>query len=116
MPPLRPSARAPAGAVPGSCRGAGAVARALYREWPFFRSTIDLVAMVLAKTDSRIAAEYDRQLVPPELAPLGVDLRDRLEKTIDAVLKVTGRSELLADNGVLRRSIDVRNPYVDPIN
>ena len=88
----------------------------LYREWPFFRSTIDLVAMVLAKTDSRIAAEYDRQLVPPELAPLGRDLRDRLERTIAAVLEVTGRKELLADNAVLRRSIAVRNPYVDPIN
>jgi phosphoenolpyruvate carboxylase len=90
--------------------------RELYRDWPFFRSTIDLVAMVLAKTDSRIAAEYDRQLVPPELAPLGRDLRDRLERTIAAVLEVTGRKELLADNGVLRRSIAVRNPYVDPIN
>jgi phosphoenolpyruvate carboxylase len=32
------------------------------------------------------------------------------------VLEVTGRKELLADNGVLRRSINVRNPYVDPIN
>jgi phosphoenolpyruvate carboxylase len=92
------------------------VLRELYREWPFFRSTIDLVAMVLAKTDSRIAAEYDRQLVPAELAPLGRDLRDRLERTIAAVLEVTGRKELLADNGVLKRSIAVRNPYVDPIN
>ena len=32
------------------------------------------------------------------------------------MLEVTGRSELLADNAVLRRSINVRNPYVDPIN
>jgi phosphoenolpyruvate carboxylase len=90
--------------------------RELYREWPFFRSTIDLIAMVLAKADARIAAEYDRQLVPPELLPLGADLRRRLEETIAAVLEVTGRKELLADHGVLRRSINVRNPYVDPIN
>jgi phosphoenolpyruvate carboxylase len=90
--------------------------RELYREWPFFRSTIDLVAMVLAKTDSRIAAEYDRQLVPADLATLGCDLRARLDLNIAAVLDVTGRGELLADNRVLRRSISVRNPYVDPIN
>ncbi len=88
----------------------------LYREWPFFRSTIDLIAMVLAKADARIAAQYDRQLVPPDLLPIGENLRRRLDETIAAVLEVTGRKELLADNGVLRRSINVRNPYVDPIN
>jgi phosphoenolpyruvate carboxylase len=72
--------------------------------------------MVLAKADTRIAAEYDRQLVPDDLRPLGADLRRRLDETIAAILEVTGRTELLADNGVLRRSISVRNPYVDPIN
>ena len=91
---LRLDADAPAPAhLAGHRRGAAWSARQrstrrlreLYREWPFFRSTIDLVAMVLAKTDSRIAAEYDRQLVPAELAPLGRDLRDRLERTIAAV-------------------------------
>jgi phosphoenolpyruvate carboxylase len=97
-------------------RGEGDAVRELYREWPFFRSTVDLIAMVLAKADARIAAEYDRQLVPPDLLPLGVDLRQRLDETIAAVLDVTGRKELLADNSVLRRSINVRNPYVDPIN
>jgi phosphoenolpyruvate carboxylase len=97
-------------------RGDRATIAELYREWPFFRSTIDLIAMVLAKADARIAAEYDRQLVPDELKPLGADLRGRLDRTIATVLEVTGRKELLADNGVLRRSINVRNPYVDPIN
>ena len=97
-------------------RGHGDTIRELYGQWPFFRSTIDLIAMVLAKADARIAAEYDRQLVPPELQPLGADLRARLDGTIAVVLEVTGRKELLADNGVLRRSINVRNPYVDPIN
>ena len=61
------------------------------QEWPFFRSTVDLIEMVLAKTDERIAAEYDRQLVPPELKPLGADLRGRLDETIAVVLEVTGR-------------------------
>ena len=43
-------------------------------------------------------------------------LRRRLERAIDAVLAITGHQRLLDDNPVLRRSIDVRNPYVDPIN
>jgi phosphoenolpyruvate carboxylase len=90
--------------------------RRMYRDWPFFRSTLDLIEMVLAKADARIAAHYERQLVPPDLAGFGADLRHRLDETARHVLAVTGRERLLAENPVLRRSIDVRNPYVDPIN
>ncbi len=88
----------------------------MYRDWPFFRSTLDLMEMVLAKADSRIAAQYDRELVPADLQELGDELRGRLERAIKAVLAVTGHTDLVSDNPVLRRSIDVRNPYVDPIN
>jgi len=90
--------------------------RAMYREWPFFRSTLDLIEMVLAKADPRIAAQYDRALVPSDLQPLGGELRGRLDKAITTVLSITGHTDLVSDNPVLRRSIDVRNPYVDPIN
>ena len=90
--------------------------REMHREWPHFRSVIDLFEMVLAKTDGRIAAEYERRLVPEHLQPLGADLRNRLSRAITAVLRVTGHERLLDENPVLRRSIDVRNPYVDPIN
>jgi phosphoenolpyruvate carboxylase len=90
--------------------------REMYREWPFFRSTLDLTAMALAKADAGIAEYYDRQLVPAELQPFGDALRARLARATAAVLSVTGHARLLDDNPVLRRSIDVRNPYVDPIN
>jgi phosphoenolpyruvate carboxylase len=90
--------------------------RRMYREWPHFRSIMDLTAMVLAKTDARIAAEYERRLAPEQLRPLADDLRGRLERAIRATLEVTGHRELLQENPVLQRSIDVRNPYVDPIN
>jgi phosphoenolpyruvate carboxylase len=96
--------------------GDRAMCRAMYRQWPFFRSTLDLTAMALAKADAGIAEYYDRQLVPAELQPIGDDLRRRLARATDAVLSITGHSRLLEDNPVLRRSIDVRNPYVDPIN
>jgi phosphoenolpyruvate carboxylase len=43
-------------------------------------------------------------------------LRGRLAQAIALAGQVTGHPGLLADNPVLRRSIDVRNPYVDPIN
>ena len=90
--------------------------RVMYRAWPFFRSTVDLLQMVLAKADADIAAHYDRQLVPPDLQGFGLGLRARLQHAVDGVLLVTGQDRLLENNPVLRRSIDVRNPYVDPIN
>ena len=97
-------------------RGELELLQTMYREWPHFRSVVDLFEMVLAKADARIAAEYDRQLVPDALRPLGDELRDRLARAVSALLKVTGHTTLLEGNPVLRRSIDVRNPYVDPIN
>jgi phosphoenolpyruvate carboxylase len=90
--------------------------REMYQEWPFFRSTIDLIETVLAEADASIAEEYDRRLVPDDLRAVGADLRRRLQGAIDGVLEVTCHGQLLEDNPVLRRSIDVRNPYVDPIN
>ena len=93
-----------------------ATCKKMYREWPFFRSTVDLMEMALAKADARVAAHYDRYLVSAEHRHFGEALRVRLQRATDAVLDVTGHSRLLEENPVLRRSIDVRNPYVDPIN
>jgi phosphoenolpyruvate carboxylase len=90
--------------------------RTMYREWPQFASAIGLIEMVLAKADGHIAAEYDRRLVPEELKPIGADLRARLQRAIDGIRRISGHRELLESNPVIRRSIDVRNPYVDPLN
>jgi phosphoenolpyruvate carboxylase len=88
----------------------------MYRDWPHFQSSISLIEMVLAKADAEIAAEYDRRLVPRALQALGAELRDRLARAVASVLAITGEQDLLERNPVIRRSIDVRNPYVDPIN
>jgi phosphoenolpyruvate carboxylase len=92
------------------------ICREMYRAWPFFRSTLGLIEMALAKADADIAAHYDRFLVPSDLRHLGDALRGRLAGACDTVLAISGHAQLLEDNPVLRRSIDVRNPYVDPIN
>jgi phosphoenolpyruvate carboxylase len=97
-------------------RGEEDLLREMYREWAHFRSLMDLFEMVIAKTDGRIAAEYERRLAPEPLWQIGAELRERLPRAAAAVLRVTGHGELLEENPVLRRSIDVRNPYVDPIN
>ena len=91
--------------------------REMYEEWPFFRSTIDLVELILAKSDGRISKAYEDVLVtePAELA-LGAALRASLEATITNVLKVTGHARLGENNKVLRRLIEMRSPYIDTVN
>jgi phosphoenolpyruvate carboxylase len=104
----------------GAERLADAADREIYREmhrhWPFFQSLVGLLEIALGKADARIAAEYDRRLAPPDLQPLGAALRARLSAATEAILAITGHAEILAGQEGLRRSIEVRNPYVDPIN
>ena len=70
----------------------------MYHDWPFMQSTLDLIGMVMAKADVRIAACYDEWLVPDALRPLGEDLRRRFAAASRAVLAVTGHDDLLATN------------------
>ena len=90
--------------------------QALCRHWPFFHSVLDLLEMVLAKADPDIAAYYDRVLVPDDLRPLGQELRGKCRRTREAVLATKGDAGLLADQPDLARAIELRNPYVDPLN
>jgi phosphoenolpyruvate carboxylase len=96
--------------------GHGEALAALYRDWAFFRSTLDLVEMVLAKSEPDLFLRYNAALVEEHLQPLGKELARKLEETEKLLLRVSGHRELLQDNAVLRRSIQVRNPYVDPLN
>ena len=88
----------------------------MYAEWPFFRATIDLIEMVVAKCDPTSAARYDRRLVPPDLQGLGEQLRKELQTTVDRILEVTGHKHLLETYPEGLLSIEARNPYIDPIN
>ena len=97
-------------------RGERTLIQRMARDWPFARATLRLIEMALAEAEPAIAEAYDRQLVPDELKPLGANLRERLELATRRVLEALDAREPLEDNPVLRRSIDVRNPYVDPIN
>lgn len=86
------------------------------REWPFFQSYIDMLEMVVSKADGNIAAYYDKRLVSDELSVLGADLRCRLANTVELVKQIKQQDELLQANPVIRQSIDVRNPYIDPLH
>ena len=90
--------------------------RDMYRGWPFFRSYIDMLEMVLAKTDPDIAAYYEQRLVAEEIRPLGEALRRRLHSMTALVLTIKQSDSLLQDNPATRQSIEVRNPYIDPLH
>ena len=91
--------------------------RRMYAAWPFFRTLIDNVEMTLAKSDLGIAERYVRALDPSDDArSLHRQIAAEHARAVTTVLAVTEQSELLDRNPVLQRSIQVRNPYVDPLS
>ncbi|KAK3222640.1 hypothetical protein Dsin_009665 [Dipteronia sinensis] len=90
--------------------------KAMYKEWPFFQSTIDLIEMVLGKADIPIAKHYDEVLVSQNRQELGAELRRELVTTEKYVLVVSGHEKLSENNRSLRRLIESRLPYLNPMN
>ncbi|CAH9109522.1 unnamed protein product [Cuscuta epithymum] len=90
--------------------------RDMYREWPFFRVTLDLVEMVFAKGDPGIAAMYDKLLVSADLWPLGDQLRAKYELTKSFLLQVAGHKDLLEGDPYLRQRLKLRDSYITTLN
>ena len=97
-------------------RGQGDLLAEMREQWPFFRTRIDMLEMVLAKADSDIAQLYDQRLVEPKLLHLGTHLRGLLSQACDVVLGLTGQSRLLAHSPETLKFISLRNTYLDPLH
>lgn len=94
-----------------------ALLRQMYSDWPSFRTTIDLVEMVLAKSEPAIAQHYEDVLVSdPSAKELGEEVRKQHLETEAVVLALTGHAQLGANNQLLMRLLNVRNRYVDCLN
>ena len=97
-------------------RGEGALLAQMREQWPFFRTRIDMLEMVLAKADAEIALAYDQRLVQPRLLPLGARLRDLLSQSCQVVLGLTGQQVLLGHSPQTLEFIRLRNTYLDPLH
>lgn len=91
--------------------------RGMHERWPFFRTLLSNMDMVLGKSDLHIGSRY-AELVPDR------EVRERIfgrihgemQKTVEALFAITGQSELMGSNPILSRSFRNRRPYIDPLN
>lgn len=86
----------------------------MYEEWPFFRTLVQDVEMTLARSDIGIAEHYSR-LAGPLHEAFFPRIQEEFDRTVAAVLRLNRQSRLLEGSG-MRRSIRLRNPYVDPMH
>jgi phosphoenolpyruvate carboxylase len=85
--------------------------------WPFFRTLLSNVDMVLAKSDLRVASRYSELVRDDALrGQIFGAIEAEWQQTREALRLITGEEQLLADNPLLARSIANRFPYMDPLN
>jgi phosphoenolpyruvate carboxylase len=97
-------------------QGREQILRDMYRAWPFFTAIIDMIEMSTALADPAVTEYYSRLLVEKDLQPKTDLYMDELNAARHLLLRIKGQTELLAQNPVLRRGIEVRTPYVDVLN
>jgi len=89
----------------------------MYKQWPFFRTLLSNLDMVLAKSDLRIAARYVDLVDDKKLGKrIFAAIRAERERTQAMLGQITGEETRLQSNPSLARSIEHRFPYLDPLN
>jgi phosphoenolpyruvate carboxylase len=97
--------------------GGMATLQAMHDDWPFFRTVLSNMDMVLAKSDIAIASRYAELASDQQLAAtIFGRLRSEWNDAIAAVLSITQQGAVLECNPLLARSIRNRFPYIDPLH
>ena len=94
-----------------------ALLKRMYRQWPFFRTLLSNMDMALSKADLDLAALYSELVIDARLRKkIFMAMCEEWDKTIDALVQITGEKQRLANNPILARSIRHRFPYIDPLH
>ncbi len=89
----------------------------MQREWPFFKTLLSNMDMVLAKSDLALASLYSQLVADKKMRrQIFKSLETEWHLTSDALQLITGNRARLADNAALQRSIRHRFPYIDPLH
>ena len=89
----------------------------MHRQWPFFRTLLSNMDMVLSKTDMGIASRYAQLVEDTALGErIFAAIEQEWESTVEMLFEVTGSDRLLKDNPTFARSLSTRTPYIDPLN
>jgi len=88
----------------------------MYKRWPFFKSLLSNVDMVLSKSNMNIAFEYAQLCEDQNVRDIFNIILDEWQLTKNVILEIEGHDELLAENTYLRDSLDYRMPYFNVLN
>lgn len=88
----------------------------LYRRWPFLSSVLDNAELSLARADMGVARRYAALAERPDDHRRWEAIAAEHARTVELLLRVTGRERLLDGSPVLQRAIALRNPYVDSLS
>ncbi|MBU1101525.1 MAG: phosphoenolpyruvate carboxylase [Bacteroidetes bacterium] len=88
----------------------------MYKDWEFFTALVQNVEMVLTKTDMLIAEEYLTLNENEETKRLFNNIKEEYLRSVNFILKITGEKKLLDHNKQLQKTLELRNPYIDPIS
>ena len=105
------------GGSPASRKEALALLQKMYKQWPFFRTLLSNMDMVLAKSDLALASRYAELVADARLRKkIFSAIEAEWHRTVAALALITGEKNLLAGNAALQRSIRHRFPYIDPLH
>ncbi len=94
-----------------------ALLQKMYKQWPFFRTLLSNMDMVLAKSDPALAGRYAELVTDTRLRKkVFSTIEAEWQRTNSALSAITGDRQRLAHNGSLARSIRHRFPYIDPLH
>ncbi|MGB8300098.1 MAG: phosphoenolpyruvate carboxylase, partial [Azonexus sp.] len=94
-----------------------ATLRRMVHAWPFFKSLLSNMDMVLAKTDLAIASRYAELVTDAGLRDsIFRRIKTEWELSRKHLFTILEQDDFLADNPLLKRSLQLRSPYMDPLN